>query len=103
MTSWFLQSFGEQKRRALSHSSSLCSKAIDEHAGSTPDDIPWLQRPPPTQASWDGHDQTLRLCAGLPTVEVGRLVKRTLCSVPGCPTSLGQHVLWNLPQGTADK
>lgn len=45
MTWRFLQSFGEQKRRALSHSSSLlCSKVIDEHAGSTPDDIPWLQR-----------------------------------------------------------
>lgn len=35
----------EQRRRAPSHSSSLlCSKVIDERAGSTPDDIPWLQR-----------------------------------------------------------
>lgn len=43
--------------------------------------------PPPTQAS-DGRDlRHSDTGAGLSSHEVGRLVKRTLCSVPGCPIS----------------
>lgn len=93
MTWRFLQSF-ENRRGGprVIHQVCCAVKSLMSMLGPPQMTFHGSKGPPPTQAS-DGRDlRHSDAGAGLSNREVGRLVKRTLCSVPGCPNLLlGQH------------
>lgn len=88
MTWWFLQNF-ENRRGGPRVIRQVCcaAKSLMSVLGPPQMTFHGSKGPPPTQASNGCDLRHSDAGAGLSSREVGRLVKRTLCSVPGCPTS----------------